>query len=161
MTLRGKSPYFLLILGIIVVDQAAKHLVVASIPHLAWKQVVPGFLRLWHVHNSGAVWGILSDAGGRVPRLITLLAVCAFAVVIAVFLRTAPRCRLEMAALAFIMGGALGNIIDRLRLGHVIDFLDVYVGAYHWPTFNVADSFITAGVLLLAWSLWRGRCSPT
>jgi signal peptidase II len=159
--LRAKSPYLLVILAIIALDQAVKLIVVRTIPHLFWKDVVPGFFRLWHVRNSGAVWGILSDAGGRVPRLITLLAVAAFAVVIGVFFKTAAGCRLELTALTFIMGGALGNIVDRVRLGYVVDFLDVYVGRHHWPTFNAADSFISVGVLLLAWSLWRGRCTPS
>ena len=77
------------------------------------------------------------------------------------FLRADSRSRLELASYALILGGALGNIIDRLRLGYVVDFLDAYIKSQHWPTFNVADSCITIGVLLLALSMWRGKCTPS
>jgi signal peptidase II len=161
LTLRGKHPYLLIALLIVCFDQASKFVVTRTVPLFFWKDVVRGFFRIWHVRNSGAVWGFLSDSGGSVPQLITLLAMAALAVVAFVFLKTTARCRLELTALSFILAGALGNIIDRVRLGYVVDFLDVYVGRQHWPTFNVADSFISIGVVLLAWSLWRGKCTPS
>lgn len=157
MSLRGKHTYLLIALAIIGFDQASKFIVIRTVT--IWKDVIDGFFRICPVHNSGAVWGLFSESGGHVPRLITLLALAALVVVIGVFLKTAVNCRLELTALSFILAGAFGNIIDRLRLGYVIDFLDVYIGRHHFPTFNVADSFISIGVVLLAWSLWKGKCT--
>jgi len=161
--LKDKKFYLLLMPLIIIVDQASKWLVTKSLPLEGTRDVIDGFFRLWHVRNSGAVWGFFSGHdGGWVPKLITALAIAALLVVMFFFLRAGRQERLEILAYAFILGGALGNIIDRLRLGYVVDFLDVYVRAWHWPTFNVADSCITIGVLLLAFSLLRGnKCIPS
>ncbi|MCX6558249.1 MAG: signal peptidase II, partial [Candidatus Aminicenantes bacterium] len=93
-----------------------------------------------------------------IPIIITALAIIALLIVVYFFLRTPGHYRLELTAYSFILGGALGNISDRLRLGFVVDFLDAYIKAQHWPTFNCADSCISIGVLLLAWSIWRGKC---
>ncbi len=162
MHLKEKKAYLLLMLVLIAVDQASKMLVVRSLPLNVPRSVIPGFFNLWHVRNSGAVWGFFSGHdGGLIPKIITGLAIAALLVVLVFFLRTGKGARRELFAYTFILGGALGNIIDRLRLGYVVDFLDVYVKSWHWPTFNVADSGITVGVLLLALSLWRGSCTPS
>lgn len=162
MHLKDKKLYLFIIAFIIAADQASKWLLVRSLPLEASRDVVKGFLRLWHVRNSGAVWGFFSGHdGGLVPKVITGLAVAALLIVAWFFLRAGRHERLELAAYAFILGGALGNIVDRLRLGYVVDFIDAYVKTWHWPTFNVADSCITVGVLLLALSLWRGKCTPS
>jgi signal peptidase II len=163
MTLKGKRPFLLLIPLLIAADQASKWLVARAIPLEGTRDVFPGFLRLWHVRNSGAVWGFLSGHdGGWVPKAITALAAAALLVVLAFFLRTAAGERLELLAYALILGGALGNLIDRLRLGYVVDFIDVFVKSWHWPTFNIADSGITIGVLLLAFTLLRrDSCTPS
>ena len=163
MHLKGKKFHLSFLLLIIAVDQASKWLLVKSLPLDNTRDVVRGFFRLWHVRNSGAVWGFFSGHdGGLVPKVITALAVLALLIVAWFFLRADGRSRLELFSYSFILGGALGNIIDRLRLGYVVDFLDVYVKGWHWPTFNVADSCITVGVLLLAFSLLRGeKCIPS
>ncbi len=168
MSLKNKTPYLLIMLAIIAVDQATKQLVTKSLSLENTRDIIKGFLRLWHVRNSGAIWGFFSGHdGGIIPRVITVLAVAALLIVAWFFLRAdAGRgARLELFSYAFILGGALGNIIDRLRLGYVVDFLDVYVKSWHWPTFNAADSCITIGVLLLAFSLLRGErrnpCTPS
>ncbi len=163
MHLKDKKFYLFLMPLIIIADQASKWLVTKSLPLEGTRDVINGFFRLWHVRNSGAVWGFFQGHdGGWVPKLITALAVAALLVVMFFFLRAGRQERLELFAYAFILGGALGNIIDRLRLGYVVDFLDVYVRTWHWPTFNVADSCITIGVLLLAFSLLRGnQCTPS
>jgi len=162
VSLKHKKAYLFLMLAIIVTDQATKQLVTRAIPLEGTRDVIRGFFRLWRVHNSGAVWGFFnSHDGGLVPKVITVLALAALLIVLFFFLRAAREARLELLSYAFILGGALGNIIDRLRLGYVVDFLDVYVKSWHWPTFNVADSCITVGVLLLALSLWRGSCTPS
>jgi signal peptidase II len=162
--LKNKKIYLGLIALIIAADQASKWLLVKLLPLEGTRDVVKGFFRLWHVRNSGAVWGFLSGHdGGLVPKVITGLAVAALLIVAWFFLRAGGGERLELASYAFILGGALGNIIDRVRLGYVVDFLDAYVRTWHWPTFNVADSCITIGVLLLALSLLKREnpCTPS
>ncbi len=162
MHLKDKKPYVYLILAIIVADQLSKWLVTRNLPLEQTRDVIKGFFRLWHVRNSGAVWGFFNGPdNGLVPKVITFLAIGALLVVLFFFLRAGKGARLEIFSYAFILGGALGNIIDRLRLGYVVDFLDVFVKTWHWPTFNVADSCITVGVLLLALSMWKGSCTPS
>jgi len=162
MHLHKKKSYFLVILAIIAVDQASKWLVTRFMPLDTVRDVIKGCFRLWHVRNSGAVWGLFSGHDGSlVPGIITALALAALLVVSFFFLRADSRSRLELTSYALILGGALGNVIDRLRLGYVVDFLDAYIKSQHWPTFNVADSCITIGVLLLALSMWRGKCTPS
>jgi signal peptidase II len=148
-------------LAIVAVDQVSKWLVTRYIEPRIVVDVIKGYFRLGYVRNSGAIWGFFSGHDSRwVPLLITALAVIALLVVVFFFLRTPARCRFELTSYTLIMGGALGNIIDRLRLGYVVDFLDVYIWSWHWPTFNFADSCITIGVLLLAISIWRDKCTP-
>jgi len=162
--LKGKKLFLFLLPLLIILDQASKWLLARSLPLEGTRDLVKGFLRLWHVRNSGAVWGFFQGHdGGLVPKVITALAIAALLVVLFFFLRAASHERLELFAYTFILGGATGNIIDRLRLGYVVDFLDVYAGSWHWPTFNVADSCITIGVLLLALSLLKGgkACTPS
>ena len=164
MHLKDKKLYLFLMPLIIIVDQASKWLLTRSLPLEGTRDVIQGFFRLWHVRNSGAVWGFFQGHdGGLVPKIITALAIAALLIVLIFFLRAARHERLELFAYAFILGGALGNIIDRLRLGYVVDFIDVYVKAWHWPTFNVADSCISIGVALLAFSLLKGgsKCTPS
>jgi len=162
LTTKNKKFFFFIMLAIIAVDQFSKWLVVRAVPLNHTVDVIRGFFRIWHVRNSGAIWGFFSGLDNTlVPMIITALAVIALLIVSYFFLRTPGSQRLELTAYAFILGGALGNIIDRLRLGFVVDFLDAYVKSYHWPTFNCADSCITIGVLLLAWSIWRGSCTPS
>lgn len=146
-------------LGIVAVDQISKWLVAKYIPLETTVDIIKGCFRFWHVHNSGAIWGFFSGHNNKlIPIIITALAIVALLIVAYFFLRTPGRCRLELTAYTFILSGALGNIIDRLRLGFVVDFLDAYIKSQHWPTFNCADSCISIGVLLLAWSIWRGKC---
>jgi signal peptidase II len=146
-------------LSIVAVDQASKWLISKYIALETTVDIIKGCFRLWHVRNSGVIWGFFSGHDNKmIPVIITALAIVALLIVGYFFLRTPAHNRLELTAYAFILGGALGNIIDRLRLGFVVDFLDVYIKSHHWPTFNCSDSFISIGVLLLAWSIWRGKC---
>jgi signal peptidase II len=155
----SKKFYLFIMLGIVAADQISKWLVVRYIPLETTMDIIKGCFRIWHVRNSGAIWGFFSGHDNKlIPVVITALAIIALIIVTYFFLRTPGRQRLELTAYAFILGGALGNIIDRLRLGFVVDFLDAYIKSQHWPTFNCADSCITIGVLLLAWSIWRGKC---
>jgi signal peptidase II len=145
----GARP-FLLIAGLVVVlDQIAKALVLASMPIYHSIPVIPGFFNLTHIRNPGGAFGFMA-AGSQGLRNLLFLGVSALAMgLIVFFYRSTPKTHPALAsALAMIFGGAVGNLIDRLRFGEVVDFLDVYLGAYHWPAFNVADSAITIGITI-------------
>ena len=108
------------------------------------------FFNLVLVHNRGAAFSLLSSASGWQRELFIAIAVIASVWVI-YLLRRYPRQTLFCFALSLILGGAIGNVIDRVLFGAVIDFLDFHLGGYHWPAFNVADSAITCGAALLIW----------
>lgn len=148
--------YFGLGLLIVILDQITKYAVAARIPLHTTIPVVPGFFDLTHVRNAGAAFGILG--AGEAPwrgLFLTLVALAVFLGVLVYALRTPPACTGLQIALSLILGGAVGNLIDRLRFQSVTDFLRFYIGTHEWPSFNVADSAITVGVLLLAWDIWR------
>lgn len=147
--------YFALALGVVVLDQVTKAIVVGTIPLHQTIPVIRGFFDLTHVRNTGAAFGFLASAGSARPLLVTLLALAVFAGVLAWSLTTPPEHRLLQAALALVMGGAVGNLVDRVRHQAVTDFLRFYVDRWEWPSFNVADSAISVGVVLLAWDVWR------
>lgn len=116
---------------------------------------VTSFFNLVLTHNSGAAFSFLAGAGGWQRWFFTVVALV-ISVVLVVMLRKPHRDRLVPAALALVLGGAVGNLWDRVTLGHVIDFVQVHAGGYYWPAFNVADSAITVGVILLVWDGLRG-----
>ena len=141
-------------MAIIVVDAWTKWLVSNHIEMHESISLVPNLFQLVHVRNTGAAFGIGANAESRiVPILLNTGAIAVFFVVVAYALRTAVTDRLLQTALHLILGGAIGNLIDRFRLGYVVDFLDVYVNVggqtHHWPAFNVADSAICIGIALL------------
>lgn len=108
-------------------------------------------------YNTGAAFSFLSSAGGWQRWLFSIIAVVFSAILIVWLHRLERRQRTLAVALTLVLGGALGNLWDRIVYGHVVDFLDVYVGRYHWPAFNIADSAITVGAILLLWDTWRGE----
>lgn len=111
--------------------------------------VITGFFNLTLLYNKGAAFSLLSDAGGWQHWLFSGIA-AVVGLVLAVWLYRLPRdARLEPLALALVLGGALGNLIDRLRLGHVVDFIQLHYRELYWPAFNLADSAITLGAGLL------------
>jgi signal peptidase II len=139
---------------IIALDAWTKWLVSTHIEMHEAISLVPNLFQLVHVRNTGAAFGIGANAESRiVPILLNAGAIAVFFVVVAYALRTAVTDRLLQVALHLILGGAIGNLIDRFRLGYVVDFLDVYVNVggqgHHWPAFNVADSAICIGIALL------------
>jgi signal peptidase II len=107
------------------------------------------WLNMTLAHNYGAAFSFLSDAGGWQRWLFTGLASVVTVVLIVWMFRLQAREKLTAAALGLIIGGAVGNLIDRIMNGYVVDFIDVYYQGYHWPAFNVADSAITGGVILM------------
>lgn len=143
----------LVVLGL---DQLSKQIATRLLELHQPVPVVP-FLNLTLTHNTGAAFSFLSDAGGWQRWFFVALTV-AIAVVIVVWItRLKPDQRWLAAALALVLGGALGNLWDRLVIGAVVDFIDVYYGTWHWPAFNIADSAISVGAVMLIWSALRGE----
>jgi signal peptidase II len=140
-------PYFLASLVIVLADQLTKWIVLERFAP-GERLELTGFFNLVLVFNKGAAFSFLAGAGGWQTPLLVGFALLA-AVVVSVLLLRSPGRRLFCAALALVLGGAVGNVIDRLRFGHVVDFLDLHAGGWHWPAFNVADSAITVGAALL------------
>ena len=136
--------------GVVIVDQVAKAIVRARLPLHESRTVIDGLLDLTHVQNSGAAFGILNSADFAYKPLV-LAAVAALALVGIVFYASQLPAsqRVARAGLAFIVGGAAGNLIDRITVGYVLDFIDAYWGGWHFWAFNVADAAITAGVVLM------------
>ncbi len=140
-------PWFGVAAAVIVLDQLSKWGVLAKfLPGEALE--LTRFFNLVLVFNKGAAFSFLSAASGWQTAFFLVIALGA-ALAVSVLLLRATGTRLFRLALALILGGALGNAIDRLRFGRVVDFLDFHAGAWHWPAFNVADSAITVGALLL------------
>ena len=110
---------------------------------------ITSWLNMTLAYNYGAAFSFLSDAGGWQRWLFTGLASVVTLVLIVWLLRTPAEEQVTAAALSLIIGGAIGNLIDRISLGYVVDFIDVYYESWHWPAFNLADSAITGGVILL------------
>ncbi|MGZ5432932.1 MAG: signal peptidase II [Thermoanaerobaculia bacterium] len=142
--------YLILSAVIIVLDIWTKSLVLARIQLHEAIPVIPNFFQLVHVRNTGAAFGLGANASSKlVPLLLNVGAIAVFCVVVVYALRTAVTDRLLQTGLHLILGGAIGNLLDRFRFGYVVDFLDVYIGRHHWPAFNVADSAICIGIALL------------
>jgi signal peptidase II len=139
--------WFALAAVVALADQATKALVMSHFA-LGERLVLAPFFNLVFVYNPGAAFSFLSEAGGWQRPLLVAFAVGAAAVVSTLIVRR-PGERLLCSGLAFILGGAIGNVIDRLRFGQVVDFLDFHAAGWHWPAFNVADSAITVGAALL------------
>ena len=142
--------YLILSAVIILLDIWTKSLVLARIGLHEAVPVIPNFFQIVHVRNTGAAFGLGANASSKlVPILLNVGAIAVFCVVVVYALRSAVKDRLLQTGLHLILGGAIGNLLDRFRFGYVVDFLDVYVGRHHWPAFNVADSAICIGIALL------------
>jgi signal peptidase II len=132
----------------IILDQGSKLAIAGAMQLYESIQIMP-FFNLTYVHNTGAAFSFLSEAGGWQRWFFAGLALV-ISIVIAVWLTRLKKHETLLAvALALVLGGAVGNLIDRLAYGYVVDFLDVYYETWHWPAFNIADSAITLGVILM------------
>jgi len=127
---------------IVFLDYLTKKLIVSKIMLYESINVLP-FLNIVHVQNKGAAFSMLSNMGNKYFIAISVVAIIA----IAIYLSRLTK-GLELVALSLILGGAIGNLIDRIFIGKVTDFIDVFVGRWHWPAFNVADSALTIGIAL-------------
>ena len=142
--------HFLIAFLVVVLDRATKWMVSKDIPLHDGKQVIPGFFRITHVENRGAAFGLFADSPTQWKiAMLVLFSIVALVVVSALLWRNSHSMTTTGIGLALILGGALGNLWDRLLNGRVVDFLLFYVGQYQWPAFNVADSAIVVGAGLL------------
>lgn len=149
------------IVVIVILDQVTKALVRAYLPHGESRTIIPGFLDLAHVQNTGAAFGMLNNVDfAYKPFVMVAIAFIALLAIAAYGTQLGFNDRLARTGLALILGGAFGNLIDRAFAGHVVDFVDVYWGSYHFWAFNVADAAITVGaifVILDTFGLGRSR----
>jgi signal peptidase II len=150
--------WLLVSVGVLVLDQLTKWLIQQTMVFGQQVRVLP-FFNLVLVYNPGAAFSFLSTAPGWQRDLFVAIGLAASGLIVWLLRRHAAD-PMFCFALALILGGAIGNVIDRVLLGAVVDFLDVHVAGYHWPAFNVADSAITCGAALLIWdSLRRPRAA--
>ncbi len=153
MPVRRMAPWLALAAGVIVLDQVTKYWIHQTLTHGRVIEVLP-LLNLVLVYNPGAAFSFLSDQPGWQKNFFIAVAVIASVWVVYLLSRYSHRWLFSLA-LALILGGAIGNVIDRMIFGAVIDFIDLHVAGYHWPAFNVADSAITCGAALLIMESFR------
>jgi signal peptidase II len=155
---RRKFRFLLLSLAILAADQWTKWLVELHLPFPSSTEIVPGFFHLSHLRNTGVAFGMLDSLGPSFSRWgLSILACGALGLVGWLFRGAAPQATLLLTSLSLVLGGAAGNLIDRIAQGSVTDFLGVYLGSYRWPDFNVADSAISIGLVLLLVDSFRPR----
>lgn len=154
-----KSRYLLLSLFVLVLDQWSKWMIElhmgAAGHHVSWP-VIPNLLNFTHVKNTGVAFGLFASQGKLSGTLIlTLLGLAALGFVAYYFCLVPRSDRMLLVALALVIGGAIGNLLDRIMNGGVTDFIDFYFGSYHWHTFNIADTAISIGIgLMLLSTFW-------
>ncbi len=148
--LAGKARFLFLSLAIFALDQWTKWWVEATVELHSSHELIPGLLYLSHVRNTGVAFGLFAARGEIRSTWILTVAVAAVLLFVGwYFARTDAQDRLLLSALALVLGGAVGNLLDRLTTGAVTDFVGVYLGSYRWPDFNVADSAISVGLTLM------------
>jgi signal peptidase II len=143
--------------AVIVIDRITKRIVVQQLPNGQAHTVIPGVFRITDVHNTGAAFSMFAETASPVTVRNTLIAFSVIAVLIlfAMLWRVGRTMTVSSAALALILGGAVGNLYDRILYHHVVDFLEVHLYHYHWPDFNIADSCIVVGACLLMIEIFR------
>ena len=150
--------YFVVSLAVLVLDQWTKGLITRAFEVHQSRSVVAGFFDLTYVRNSGAAFGLFASVDSSIKAIVlNSVAVLVFLVVSAYALRSSHRSVRLQLGFALILGGAVGNLLDRVRFGYVVDFLDFAVSGHHWPAFNVADSAICVGVALLFLDMLRNE----
>ncbi|MFZ2631735.1 MAG: signal peptidase II [Desulfosalsimonadaceae bacterium] len=149
-----KNKYIMLVFTaglVVVLDQLTKWLITRYLPFYSETKIIPGLLNLIHIHNPGGAFGIFAKNQGSLQSMAFIgVAVAAMGLILYLYRKTPSEYPVLSMGLALIFGGAFGNMIDRLRIGRVIDFIDLYVGRLHWPAFNIADSAITVGMVIFA-----------
>jgi len=151
--------YFLICALLVALDQITKAAIVKAIPLYSSRTVIPGFFDLTHIQNRGAIFGFFNHSGSPlVFYILTAVSAAATLVILVVYFKSSAGERWMKTALILILAGAIGNnMIDRIFKGYVIDFLDFYIGKAHWPSFNIADSCISIGAVLMVMILFLRR----
>ena len=145
-----RGAYLAVSLAVLFLDQWSKGLVTRTMEVHQSKTVVPDLFDLTYVRNTGAAFGLFASVDSSLKAiLLNSIAVIVFLIVSAYALRSSHKSIRLQVGLALILGGAVGNLLDRVRFGYVVDFLDFAISGHHWPAFNVADSAICIGVALL------------
>ncbi|MEW5978349.1 MAG: signal peptidase II [Acidobacteriota bacterium] len=146
----ARIAYLGLAVAVFVLDRWTKVLVEKLIPLYYSHPIIDGFFDLTHSRNTGVAFGFFADSNRWwMPYVLTVVSAVALVVIVSLSVRQPVQDWKLQGGLMLVLGGAVGNLYDRVNYGYVIDFLDVYYGTYHWPTFNVADSAITCGIGLL------------
>ena len=142
---------------VVILDRITKHIVAQQLPNGQTHTVIPGIFRISDVHNTGAAFSMFAESTSPATIRNILIAFSVFAVLILVGMlwRVGRSMSVSSVALALILGGAFGNLYDRVRYHYVVDFLEVRIVHYHWPDFNVADSCIVIGACLLIIEIFR------
>ena len=139
---------------VVLADQFTKALILKYLPYHQSITVIEGFFDIIHIHNPGGAFGLMANLSANMRTVIFLFASSlAVGLIFYFYKKTPPTYSFLATGFALIFGGAIGNLIDRARMGSVIDFLDVYLGQYHWPAFNIADSAITVGIFIFGFHL--------
>ncbi len=131
---------------VIVLDVITKAIIVSKVAYHEIINVLP-FINIVHIENRGAAFGMFAGLGNLFFVIVSIFAI----LFILYYLKTVQK-RMEIISLSLVLGGAVGNLIDRIRIGKVTDFIDFYVNNWHWPSFNVADSALTVGIVLFLWT---------
>lgn len=153
--------YLVASIGIYLTDQASKAWAARSLRFNDAMNVVPGFLNFIYAENTGVAFSQFQDKGELGRWILASLAAVAAIGVLIYFLKTPRNEDKVLGACALLLAGICGNLTDRVRFGYVIDFIDVHIKTFHWPTFNVADAAICAGALLLAYDVFFTRRQET
>jgi signal peptidase II len=147
---------------VVLLDQVSKLAIVYTLGLHESVPVIPGFFDLVHVRNRGMAFGFMNHSGSAVGFYFLIPATLVAIIVLLIWLVRLKKAQAPIAlGLSLILGGAVGNLIDRIRFREVIDFFDFYLGSYHWPAFNVADSAITVGTFWVAFFLVFRQQSPS
>ena len=151
-----------LALGVLVLDQATKYAVEKFTTPDSQRVIVPGFMNFIHTRNTGVAFGMFADTGMVwMPILLILFSVAVIALLAWMIATDRAGGMLSQCGLAMIIGGAVGNVMDRILRHSVTDFIDVHIGNYHWYTFNIADSGIVVGAALVLLELFRHDAHPS
>jgi signal peptidase II len=152
--------HLLIAFSIVVLDRLTKWAIVKTIVLEDAVSIIPGFFRLTHLENTGAAFSLFADSTSPFKTaLLVTFSLAALAVVAFLLWRSRNEFNITTLSLSLILGGAVGNLWDRLADGMVTDFLDFYLGMHHWPPFNIADSAIVVGALLLLTRMMRAEKS--
>lgn len=152
-----KIAYLLLVGAIVMIDQTTKSWAVSKLRFDGPMEVIPGFLNFSYAYNTGVAFSLLNDHGDPGRWGLSMVGIIAGVLVLYFFWRTPRSDDSVLGALALLLAGIIGNVVDRIRLGFVIDFIDVQFGSWHYPTFNVADIAICIGAGLMIIDTFRTK----